>query len=397
MFQFGGGIMTTVQKPRARNHWIAGLVEGAIVLSLTGIGIVKLAIPASQKNRTAENPPVATVLQRVEVAALGRLEPQGEVVRVGGPTGERIQRLTVKEGDLVQQGAILGYLESYLEQLAERNHAASKLTEAQQQLQAATQYGNAQIQEAQTHIQQVDRPEAFEIDAQRATIRKLEAELNLATIDLQRNQNLYQQGAIAKQTLDRAVSQVRQLEETVNNARVMLIKLETARTTDLKNAQAQLRSQQANLPLTQVQVAVTSAEQALNLAEARLERTIIRAAKPGRILRIIAHEGEAIGNTGILDLGNTRQMYVVAEVHETDLKLVKVGQPVTITSRNGAFEQPLKGKVAEIGWQVFKNNVLDDDPAANADARVVEVKIRLDDSKPVEGMTNLQVDVRVQV
>lgn len=397
MFQSGGGIMTTVQKPRDRNHWIVGLVGGAIALSLTGIGIVKLAIPASQKFRAAENQPVATVPQRIEVVALGRLEPQGEVVRVGGPTGERIQRLTVKEGDLVQQGAILGYLESYPERLAERNQAASKLTEAQQQLQAATQYGNAQIQEAKTHVQQVDRPGAFEIDAQRATIRKLEAELNLATVDLQRNQSLYQQGAIAKQTLDRTSSQARQLEEAVNNARAMLIKLETTREMDLKNAQAQLRSQQANLPLTQVQVAVASAQQSLNLAEARLERSLIRATKPGRILRIIAHEGEAIGNTGILDLGNTRQMYVVAEVHETDLKLVKVGQPVTITSRNGAFSQPLQGKVAEIGWQVFKNNVLDDDPAANADARVVEVKIRLDDSKPVEGMTNLQVDVRVQV
>lgn len=85
-------------------------------------------------------------------------------------------------------------------------------------------------------------------------------------------------------------------------------------------------------------------------------------------------------------------MYVVAEVHETDLPLIKVGQTATVVSRNGAFNQTLNGKVTEIGWQVFKNNVLDDDPAANADARVIEVKIRLEDSKPVEGMTNLQVD-----
>jgi HlyD family secretion protein len=166
---------------------------------------------------------------------------------------------------------------------------------------------------------------------------------------------------------------------------------------NVQNAQAQLRSQQANLPLAQIQVALASAQQNLNLAKARLDRAMIRAARSGRVLRIIAHEGEAIGTSGILDLGDTRQMYVVAEVNETDLRLVKIGQPVTITSRNGAFSQPLSGKVAEIGWQVFKNNVLDDDPAANADARVVEIKIRLDDSKSVEGMTNLQVDVRVKV
>jgi HlyD family secretion protein len=391
--------MTTVHKPPSRNRWILGigLIGGAITLSLTGLGIIKLAIPRSETLRSVEKKPVATLPQRVEVVALGRLEPQGQVVRVGGPTGERIQRLNVKEGDRVVKGAVLGYLESYPERLVERDRAASQLVEAQQHLQAATDYGNAQIQEAKTRVRQVDRPRTFEINAQKAAIRKLEAELNLANIDLQRNRSLYQQGAIAKQILDRQVSQVRQLQEAVNSAEAMLIKLETERTMNMQNAQAQLRSQQANLPLAQIQVAIASARQNLHLATARLDRAMIRAAKPGRVLRIIAHEGEAIGTSGILDLGDTRQMYVVAEVNETDLRSVKIGQSATITSRNGAFSQPLSGKVAEIGWQVFKNNVLDDDPAANADARVVEIKIRLDDSQSVEGMTNLQVDVRVKV
>jgi HlyD family secretion protein len=391
--------MTTVHKPQSRNRWILGLgaIGGAITLSLLVLGIIQLTSPTSQKVRSVARKPVATLPQRVEVVALGRLEPQGQVVRVGGPTGERIQRLTVKEGDRVEQGAVLGYLESYQERLAERDRAASQLVEAQQHLQAATDYGNAQIQEAKTRVRQVDRPRTFEINAQKATIRKLAAELNLANIDLQRNRRLYQQGAIAQQPLDRQVSQARQLQEAVNSATAMLIKLETERTMNMQNAQAQLRSQQANLPLAQIQVAIASARQNLHLAAARLDRAMIRAARSGRVLRIITHEGEAIGNSGILDLGDTRQMYVVAEVHETDLRLVKVGQSATIASRNGAFSQPLSGKVAEIGWQVFKNNVLDDDPAANADARVVEIKIRLDNSQPVESMTNLQVDVRVRV
>jgi hypothetical protein len=92
---------------------------------------------------------------------------------------------------------VLGYLESYPERLVERDRAASQLVEAQQHLQAATDYGNAQIQEAKTRVRQVDRPRAFEINAQKAAIRKLEAELNLANVDLQRNRSLYQQGAIA--------------------------------------------------------------------------------------------------------------------------------------------------------------------------------------------------------
>jgi HlyD family secretion protein len=121
------------------------------------------------------------------------------------------------------------------------------------------------------------------------------------------------------------------------------------------------------------------------------------------VLRLITRQGEAIpaapsgSDEGILELGNTRQMMVVAEVYESDVARVKVGQPVTITSRNGAFTETLTGQVEEIGWQIFKNNVLDDDPAANADARVVEVKIRLDNSDRVENLTNLQVDVAINV
>jgi HlyD family secretion protein len=90
-------------------------------------------------------------------------------------------------------------------------------------------------------------------------------------------------------------------------------------------------------------------------------------------------------------------MYVVAEVYETDISLVSVGQTATITSRNGAFDQTLTGTVEQVGLQIFKNDVLDDDPAANADARVVEVRIRVNQSEVVADLTNLQVDVLIDV
>jgi HlyD family secretion protein len=340
--------------------------------------------------------PVTSVAETTKVNALGRLEPRGEMIRVGGPNGERIGRLEVSQGDLVQAGAVLAYLESYEERLTERNYAASQFAEAKERLKAATAYAQAQIQEAQTRVQQVNRPGNFEIEAQQATVRQLEAELVLAQSDLRRSESLRREGAISQQSLDQQVSKTRQLQEQLNNAKASLIQLETALKTNVGNAQAQLRSQQANLPLAQIQVALASAQQNLNLAEARLRRTIIRAPRAGRILRILTYPGEAISD-GILEMGDTRQMYVVAEVYETDVGLVKLGQPATITSRNGAFNTPLNGKVAEIGWQIFKNNVLDDDPAANADARVVEVKISLDDSQRVEAFTNLQVDVKIKV
>lgn len=377
-----------------KNGWVIGIAGGAIALGLLGLGVSRLI---SSRQDLVKPEATATPLQRVEVAALGRLEPRGEVIRVSAPNTELLKRLNVKQGDAVRTGAVLGYLDSYEERLAERDFAASQLVEARQKLEAATQLGEAQIQEAQTRIQQVQAPGGAEIAALRASVRQLEAELTLATQNLARQQSLRQAGAISQQSLDQQISTTRQAEEKLKNAQAVLAQKESEQAANLRNAQAQSQSQQANLSVTQVQTAVQSSQQNLNLAEARLERTIIRAPSSGRVLRIVTRSGEAIGTDGILDLGDTSQMFVVAEIYETDVSLVRPGQPAVISSRNGAFGKPLTGKVSSIGWQIFKNNVLDDDPAANADSRVVEVKIRLDDGKAVEALTNLQVDVKINV
>ena len=370
-------------------------VGSAIALGLLALGIVQYQQARSTAIAEAEQNAIRPT--RTSVVALGRIEPEGEVIRVSGPTGERLSRLEVDEGEEVAQGDVLAYLESYEERQAERNFAAAQLSEARRTLQAETSYGQAQIQEAQARIEQAERPKNLEIEAQRATIRRLEAELDLVQEDLARFERLFAEGAIAEQQLDEQQTAVRRVEEELNNAKATLVQLEEARTTDLAFARNQLQSAEAALNRSQIQVTVDSAQRNLELAKARLERTIIRAPRDGRVLRTLTRAGEAIASDGILDLGDTRQMYVVAEVYETDVSLVQLGQPATITSRNGAFEQDLNGEVAEIGWQIFKNDVLDDDPAANADARVVEVKVRLDDGNVVAALTNLQVDVRIDV
>lgn len=373
-----------------------GIWLGLAALLLLGGGFLALRlISNSQQNAATED--IAPPPQQVAVAALGRLEPDGEVVTVGGPNTERIIQMLVAEGDYVEQGAVLAYLESHEERLAERDYAASQFAEARSRLQAETSYGRAQVQEAQTRVGQIDEPQTYEIQAQQATIRQLEAELELAQVDLERNQALEQEGAIARQELDQQFTEVRQRQEELNNARATLVRLQAARSGDLNNAQAQVQSAQAELTRSQAQVEVESTARNLQLAEAKLERTIIRAPRAGEILQIHTQAGEAIGDEGILEMGNTRQMNVVAEVYETDVGLVRLGQQATINSRNGAFDQTLTGRVIRIGTQIFKNNILDDDPAANADARVVEVLIRLDQSEPVKQLTNLQVDVQIDV
>jgi len=133
------------------------------------------------------------------------------------------------------------------------------------------------------------------------------------------------------------------------------------------------------------------ADAALARARAEFELSRVRAPIAGQVLEIYARAGERVGPEGILELGNTAEMFVVAEVYETDIARVRIGQPARISSP--ALDHPLEGKVERIGLKIAKKDVLATDPVADADARVVEVEIRLADPESAAKLTNLRVDV----
>ena len=96
-------------------------------------------------------------------------------------------------------------------------------------------------------------------------------------------------------------------------------------------------------------------------------------------------------DAGVLEIGRTDEMFAVAEVYETEIGRVELGQRALVSSP--ALASPLEGTVERIGLKVGKLDVLGTDPVAKTDARVVEVDIRLDDGARVSHLTNLQVEV----
>ncbi|MCJ2543719.1 ABC exporter membrane fusion protein [Thermostichus vulcanus] len=374
---------------------VAGILGSA---TLAGLGLGQQGTPQSTSAPSAERaeaavePPLPP-----RIGALGRIEPEGEVLRIAGPPGERVGELLVAEGDKVVAGQVVARLESYAERAAEREYAAAQLQEARTRLEAETRFSQAQIQEARTRVSQLDQPQLMQIRAQEAVVERIQAELADAEANLARFQALWQEGAVSQQELDQRSLVLRQRQEELRSAQATLTQLQTARTQDLLNAQAHVQAAEAQLNLAQAQVQLGSLARNLELAEARLERTLIRSPRDGQVLRIHTRPGEAIGNDGILDLGNTDQMMVVAEVYETDILRIQSGQQATI--RNRALTEELRGQVERVGLQIRKKDVLNTDPAADVDARVVEVHIRLDpqSSERVAGLTNLQVDVAIDV
>jgi HlyD family secretion protein len=325
-----------------------------IVLALAATGAL-----AGSCTRPAEAPPAPIDPPRTAVTALGRVTPGRTVISIAAQPGSRILRLDTVEGQRVAVGDVLATLEAYPLRLAERDAARVALDETRERLDTEAVYGTAMIVQSReaVHVLQLAT------DHERSELKRIEA-------------------LIASQTApQKALDDQRFLLET--------------REAELTKANADLRSAEAALARARSQVGVKAAEAQVRVAEAQLELTLIRAPIAGEVLKIFNYPGERIGDGPVLQMGDTGDMHVVAEVRETDVAAVRVGQRATITSP--ALPAPVGGTVAEIGRLIFKNNVLDPDPRAERDSRVVEVRVKLDSPASLAGLTRLEVSTRIEV
>ena len=336
------------------------LTTSAVVFySLLGFRLT-IQRPSSPTAPTASaSPPTVS-----SVAASGRLEPQGEVIHLSAPSSleleKRVAQLLVKEGDRVRSGQVVAILDTFEQRLA-------ALEQAQQQ-----------VEVAKAHLAQVKAgAKPGDIVAQKANVARIKSELGNAEIEYRRYQKLHQEGAISASQFDSKRLAFSTIQEQLNQAKATLDSIAEVRSVDMQAAKADVKS----------------AIVAVKKAKADLELTYVRIPRNGQILKIYTQPGEVISNKGIATLGQTNQMYVVAEVYETDISKVRLGQRATITSN--ALTGQFKGTVAQIGWQIEKQDVLSADPVADVDARVVEVKIRLDpaDSQQLAGLTNSKVEI----
>ena len=158
---------------------------------------------------------------------------------------------------------------------------------------------------------------------------------------------------------------------------------------DLDNREIRLISLRGELAQARVQ---------LRKVQSDLVQSELRSPIDATVLRILARPGERPGEAGILELGNTDQMEAVAEVYESDINRVRVGQPATMISENGGLSTTLKARVVRITPQVRQRQVVSTNPTGDADARVVEVRLALDpsDLAKVRQLAGLKVIVRLQ-
>lgn len=461
--------MNTINQLKQKPILIGGIITGTFV----SVGLLAWSISQSMLIKNQAAPVEVTPQTAQQIVGLGRLEPAGGIIKLSVPLaldGDRIKELRVQEGSKIRVGQIIAVLDSVDRLQATFIYERQQVAVAQAklaQIKAGAKLGEIVAQRAtisrtkvqiegeqNTQQKAIDRikaqwagDRATQLEAiarikaqwagdraaQSASIGKFQVELANARSELNRYQQVAQQGAISQSLLDSKKLVVASFEQQLRESEAIRARIENTSSKQLKEAQTvlariqstnhqqlqeadatlakiqgtgkgQIVEAQANLTriaevrLIDVQAAQAEVQSAIatqNRAQTELERAYIRAPSAGEILKINTRMGEKVTDKGIVDLAQTEEMIVVAEIYQTDIDLVKIGQKATITSQS--FNGELNGVVDLIGLQVNRQNVFSNRPGENLDRRVIEVKIKLDlnDSKRVSRLTNLQVQAAI--
>jgi len=350
---------TDEKKPaRRKAFWILIVVLLAAVLGAVAV----------ERRKPDLNVPAATFENRDAgahasgVGCVGRIAPENGTFFVSAQaSGGRvpvIQQLRIKEGQELSVGEIMAVLDS-------RPHLESAVREAQ-----------ARVNLAEVRLVRVKAgANPGESEVIKAEIARLEILRDAAQRDYSRNEPLFKQDFISKAQIDTLGTRVRESDALIRQAKDRLAAIAVVRKEDIDLADAEVRAAQADLERTQLEV----------------DTSYVRSPSRARVLRVIAHTGEPIGPAGVAELAETQRMMVIAEVYETDIARVHIGQKATVKSE--LLPHPLEGVVAYVSPVVQAQQTFSSTPGAPSDARVFEVRVKVRDAEVLASRINGRVDV----
>ena len=242
---------------------------------------------------------------------------EAHVTNVAPRVAGHVLEVLVTDNEQVKAGQVLVRLDPVdLQQALES--ANSQLASAKNQvIQAQKQVGVSEAQVAQA----------------KADVTAAQANATQANEDLKRYQSADRR-AVSQQQLDAALAAARSTHA------------------NLESAQQKQTAAEAQVTLSQAQVAtagdlVTRAQVAVDQAKTQLQYTIVRADQDGRIANLNVSVGDWVqaGGQALMAIV-PRDVYVIANYKETELKEIHPGQRVTI--RVDAYGATLNGKVDSI-------------------------------------------------
>ncbi len=356
--------------------------------------------PSSQAQPTENAAPKAKT-----VTALGYLEPQGKVIKLAAPSSSsggnsRVEKLLVKQGDTVKAGQVVAILDS-------RDRLEASLAEAEEQVKVALSNlevvksgaKRGEINSQQAAIARIAAQREGDIQAQQATIARLQMEVQNAQTESQRYEMLYTEGATNASLRDSKRLALAVAQRNLQEAQAVINRIQTTRSPELNEAQSTLDriSEVRTVDIFASQAQVDRAIASVQQAKAQLDLAYVRTPQAGVVLEVNTRAGELVSSNGIVEIGQTNKMLAVLEVFEGDIVKVEKGKMVKLFG--DSLPKALTGEVIEIGKRVQRQNVVNSDTSANIDARIVEVRVKLDpdSASQVRSLTNLQVTGEIQL
>jgi len=312
----------------------------------------------------------ATVTRKdlvVTVTGSGSITPASQVEVKSRATGT-VLAVYVNEGDQVRKGQILVRLTdpdseaAVAEAQATLSSAQARLTQAEAQRRAEQAQTARSIQQAAANlaaaqarlrgVQAGSRPE--EIAQAEAVVRSAASDLDLAKANQNRNEQLFEQGFIARQALDQTAAQLRSAQEQYRIAQEKLQLAKAGATVpELDEARASVAQAEAALAqaraaqltdqvraqeVASARASVTQAHVSLANAQERLSETEIRAPVAGLVSDRAVEVGQTViggsgtGGTSVITLAVVDPLLADVMVDESDIASVRAGLEAEITA-----------------------------------------------------------------
>jgi HlyD family secretion protein len=288
-------------------------------------------------------------------------------IRLGSRVGGRVDKVFVREGDVVKAGQVLVELEPF-ELLAREAEARANLSANRAEHAKLTAgYRPQEIAQAIARVAQlaaehellVKGPRQAEIDAARAEVGVAEARVTLAQRVHDRTQELLQKKAVPAEDMERAVGELDAArgQLTARTKQLQLLE-EGTRPEDIEAAQAALDEAKAALDLllagyreeeiAQAKAKVDAAQAALDVILAQIEELKVVAPMSGVVESLELQPGDLAPPGGpVMSMMEFEELWVRAYVPER--VRLELGQRVPVTV--DAFPDEFAGEVTFISRQ----------------------------------------------
>ncbi len=288
-----------------------------------------------------------------------------ETAQITSMVSGQVAQVVVKDTQTVHRGDVLVRIDD--------RDAKIALAQAEAELaKAKRQYKQTAANSSSLNSQVVVR--ADEITSAKAQVAQAQADYDRAALELNRRAQLAASGAVSKEELTKSQSAVETAKAGLELAKAGLAQASSSR----KAAESTFAANEALIQgvsetsTPDVQVAQAHVEQ----AQLDLERTVIRAPVDGVVTRRNIQVGQRVApGTSMMMIVPLNDLYVDANFKESQLKKVRPGQIVTLTSDLYGDDVEYHGKV--MGFSGGTGSAFALIPAQNATGNWIKVVQRL--------------------